>query len=349
MSSISIGSDLLECVEHGTDAQKGNLLGIQPFMEVPDYSTEEAFFTKLDQYFAESNRRGWIGPKTIAILPEYVAAWLLVAGEGPGVIQSRITEVAMIRLILANLGAFLKYFFKAPARDRVKYAIFRMKAEQVGRIYHSVFSRLAKKYGVTVVAGSVVLPALEVRGSELVFKGDKLFNTTLVYKPNGEAYPETVHKVYVTPPEIVYTECGRVDALPVFTTPAGRLGVLNCADSWYADTYKKLEGKIDFLAVPSFIEKNFVTGAPWKADNIAPLPVEYDPKDQHRITYDDAWIKYAMPSRIHTAGVQHGVNVFLRGKFWSLGSDGHSILMHSGKLLRGKDGSGAALQNLWLT
>ena len=340
---------LLECTEHGTDANKGNMVGIQPYMTIPDYASEETYFGKLDGYFAEAAQRGWFNARTIAVLPEYVATWLVVAGEWPSVLKARTTEGAMVGVILRNLGNFLRYFFIAKAKDRVKYAIFRMKADSVARIYHSTFSRLAKKYGVTIVAGSVVLPAVETHGATIRVVGEKLHNLTLVYQPSGIAYPKAVHKCYPTPAEMPFTEPGLEKDLPVYPTLAGRLGVLNCADSWYATTYQQLEGKIDFLAVPSYVDKDNDMGLPWRGNNIFPLPVEFDAKDFHRISYDDAWLKYAMPARIHTARIKSGMNVFLRGKFWNMGSDGRSILVHEGKLHRGTEGSSAVLQNLWLS
>ena len=342
---------LIEATAFGQDQGRGNLIGIQPFMEIPDYRSAEAFHQKLDSYFSEAKTRGWLNSKSVVVLPEYVATWLVAAEEKRDrLYRAKTVEGAMVSLILGNFRKFWHHFWNAYAKDRVKYAIFRMKAETAARIYHSTFSRLARDYGVTVVGGSIVLPALEVtQENAVVVKEGPLFNTTLTYRPDGTAYREVLHKVYPTPQELPFTMPGKEENLPVYTTPAGRLGVLNCADSWYATPYARLKGKIDFLAVPSFVEKDFDTQKPWSGKNITPTPPEFDPKDYGTITYDDAWIKYALASRYPLADVNHGVNVFLRGKFWSLGSDGHSILVSGGKVQRGAQGAGAALQCVWLS
>lgn len=340
---------LIEAISIGQDQKLGNLVGIQPFMTIDDYRSAEAFRQKLDGYLAVAQERGWLGPKSIVVLPEYVGTWLVALGEKERVYRARSIEGAMIGLILGNWKNFWKHLWNAHAKDRVKYAIFRMKAEKAAKAYHETLSSLARQYGVTLVGGSIVLPAIEVTADNDVRVGDgKLYNTTLTYRPDGTAYPEVLHKVYPTPQELPFTEPGSEDRLPVYATPAGRLGVFNCADSWYGTTYEKLAGKIDFLAVPSFVEKDDDVSKPWNGKNITPTPPEFDPNDYFRITYDDAWIKYALAARFQKARVRNGVNVFLRGKFWSLGSDGHSILIHDGKLHRGAQGAGATLQNLWL-
>jgi predicted amidohydrolase len=340
---------LLECIEFGSDRERGNLVGIQPYLVPADYRNESAFHAKLDTYFAEAKKRGWLGSKTVAVLPEYVGSWLIVADERSSVFAAKSMEVAMLGLIFNNFRAFVRHLIHAHGKDRIKYSLFRMKAETIARIYHNVFSRLARDYSVTVVGGSVVLPAVEVQGSSLKIIEGHLFNTTLMYRPDGTAYPEVLHKIYPTPQELPFTEPGSEDRLPVYETPAGRMGVLNCADSWYATPYLKLRGKIDFLAVPSFVEKDGNLAMPWSGNNITPKPPEFEPSDYRKITYDDAWIKYSMAARIHTADVRYGMNVFLRGEFWGMGSDGRSIIWNDGKLVRGKEGAGAAIQNLWLT
>ena len=338
----------------GVDRQLGNLLGIQPYMTPEHYQSEAAFTARIRGYFTAAQSRGWMGPKTIVVLPEYVASWLVVANEAPSLYTKKSVDSAMISLISAHLGTFFKTIFtsyrRQKAKDFLKYAIFRMKAETAGQIYFNSFQKLAREFGVTIVAGSIVLPKFKVKEDQtgVEFIGDELHNSTLIFGPDGKADPRPFYKVFPTPQELPYTTPGPQSPLPVYTTPAGRLGMLNCADSWYGSTFESLRGKIDFLAIPSFVEKDDDMDKPWSGKNITPEPVEFDRKDFQTITYDDAWIKYACPARAAQNGVKNVMNVFLRGKFWSLGSDGRSIIVADGKLERGIHGDGAAIQSLFL-
>ena len=78
-------------------------------------------------------------------------------------------------------------------------------------------------------------------------------------------------------------------------------------------------------------------------------PRDFDRADFKRITYEQAWIKYALPARFALAGVKDGMNVFLRGRFWDLGSDGETILIQDGQLRRGTLGSREAVHCAWIS
>lgn len=361
METVPQSPALLECVSYGNDHGKGNLVGIQPWMEIHDFASQESFHDRMGEYFARARAEGWLNAKTTVVLPEYVATWLVIHGEKPAAIRASNVNVAMIHLILGNFKAFTRHAMHSPAKDRIKYAIFRSKAQSMLKVYVASFSKLARTYGVTIVAGSLVLPELardpagkdEDGTSWKLAHGDAsspLYNTTLVFNPDGSTQDAVLHKIFPTPQELPFTEPGKLSALPIYKTPAGRLGVLNCADSWYADTYRKLAemGGVDFLAVPSFVEKDGDMAKPWSGKNITPTPPEFEPSDYRKISYDDAWVKYALPGRNAKAKIPHAMNVFLRGKFWDMGSDGSSIITHAHKTLRGAVGVGAAMQNIWL-
>ena len=47
-------------------------------------------------------------------------------------------------------------------------------------------------------------------------------------------------------------------------------------------------------------------------------------------------------------GIDHGINVYLRGPFWDMGADGHTIGLRNGHVIEAAHVEGAALVNLWL-
>jgi len=346
-----------EIVEYGADRQRGNLLGIQPFMVPMDYASEERFYAKLEALLDVAGRRGWVGERTVVVFPEYVGTWLVAAGEVPRVYRAESVDRAMRALVLRHLVSFVGALPSAfgRAKDVVKYSLFRMQAARMAGIYHRVFSGLARKYGATIVAGSIVLPSPEVRDGALMvgrmssIRGGVLYNVSVVYRPDGSAYEDVVRKVFPIDVEQPFIARGAAADVPVFDTPAGRLGVLICADAWYPATYGVMRAKgAEFVAVPSYLSPDGVWGAPWRGYDGAPAPDDVDVRDVKRITEGEAWLKYGMAGRMAGAGVQHGINVFLRGDVWDLGADGHMIVVRGQTVVEASHVTGAAIVNSWL-
>jgi predicted amidohydrolase len=341
---------LSEMKEIGENLGLGNLLGIQPYMLATDFSSEEAYFNKLDTYLAECQKRNWLNSKTIIVFPEFLGSWLVAAQSPAFTFLMPNTTLAMIPIVLKNFITILKYLFKSPAQDRIKYALFRTQAQNMATIYHSVFSKLALKYKVGIVAGSIVLPPIEITNDSILVRDGPLYNTTVFYYPDGTPFLKPILKIYPTPEELPFTQPADIStAIPVIPTEAGLLGILICADSWYPEPYLELKRQgATLLAVPSFVGIDGDVSAPWRCNNITPPPPEFESSDFLKITYDDAWIKYTTPARVNTANIKWSMNTFLRGRFWELGSDGHSIIMADGKLHRGSKTALGAIQNLWI-
>ena len=185
-----------DVAEYGTDAQRGNLLGIQPFMLPDDYRSADTFRAKLDGYLDVAARRGWLGERTIAVFPEHVGTWLVAAGERSRVYQSPTIAAAMQALVLSHPLRFVRTLPSARARDAVKYSLFRLKAPMMAGIYQAVFSGLARKRGVTIVAGSIVLPSPGISGGDLVIGDGELYNVSAVYRPDGSPHEDLVRKLF---------------------------------------------------------------------------------------------------------------------------------------------------------
>jgi hypothetical protein len=138
----------------------------------------------------------------------------------------------------------------------------------------------------------------------------------------------------------------------VFVTPAGRLGVLICADSWYPEAYRVLRvKKIDLLVVPSYAADDDCWNRPWHGYDGAPAPPDVDPADVGRLTEGRAWSRYALVGRFPSSGARAGVNVFLRGALWDLGDDGRSVLVSAeggAKATEGSRRDGPAILNQWV-
>src|SRR5688572_11169633 len=105
-------------LELGTDTGRGNLLGLQPCLATADYASEAAFLARLKSYFDAAQQRGWLGERTVVVLPEYLGTWLAATGEGRAVLAARSLSGAMRALALRHPLRFLKALRASPERDK---------------------------------------------------------------------------------------------------------------------------------------------------------------------------------------------------------------------------------------
>lgn len=335
--------------EHGRDAGRGNLLGIQPWLTQHDYASEAALTEALKRSFSAAARRGWLNPRTIAVLPEYLGTWLAIAGEGGAVRRVGSLNAAMQALALRHPLRFAAAWRHAPERDRLAGGLFHLQAERMARAYTAIFAELARRYGVTVVAGSILLPGARVEDGVVVPGDGPVQNISVVFGPNGRALSPLVRKVIPTEAESPFCASAPVEGLPVFDTPAGRLGVLICADSWLPEAYAVLKWQgAQLVAVPSAVLGEALWDQPWRGYNGMSPPADVDPADVGRLTEGQAWHKYALPGRLAASGARAGVNAFLRGQFWDQLTGGYSLGVANGRLVLEAAVDGPALVNLWL-
>ncbi len=333
----------------GADSGRGNLLGVQPYLTASDYASAEAFRAALEPYLNTARESGCLGPRTIAIFPEYIGTFLAAAGHGAPVRNAPTMNAAM-RRIAVNYGlAYVGQLLRSHEPDRSTAALFRSQADRMVMAYQSAFSSLARDYAVTVVAGSIILPEPRVEAGRLRAGSGPLYNTSIVYGPDGAALPTPVRKAFLTSDEVPHLTAAPVADLPVFDTPAGRLGVLVCADAWYPAAYAQLKrGGVELVAVPAFVSKPGLWDKPWGGYNAHAAPPDVDPADVGALTEGQAWRKYALAGRLAESGARAGLVAYLRGQFWDLTADGGVSLARRGDQVAEASGAGGALLNVWL-
>ena len=343
----------LEVFVGGKDEGAGNLLGVQPYMVPADYASAERFRAKLDSYLAVAEAKGFVNARTVAVFPEYVGTWLVALDEKTVMYEAPDIRTALRLVALTRPLAFAGSFLTSAERDRTRGASFRMKAAAMAAAYQDAFSRLAGGRRITIVAGSIVLPEPRVEQGRLVVGAGPLRNVSAVFGPDGRIESRLVRKAFLIEEEKSLLVAGPVGDLPVFETPAGRLGVLIGDDSWYPEAYRVLrEKRVDLVAVPSYAAADDCWGRPWTGYDGAPAPPDVDPTDIARLTEGQAWRRYALSGRLQSSGARAGVNVFLRGALWDLGDDGRSLAVVAADALHPTEGSrrdGAALITEWLT
>jgi predicted amidohydrolase len=337
-------------LNQGLPGDNGNLLGIQPEMFSGDYHTVELLRLKLGAYLHKARDEGLLNGKTVAVLPEHIGTWLVISGEKAEVYQAETIDNAMAWLAASNPLKLSRALLAAKGEDRLQDALLRMKSAAMARDYQAVFGGLAKDFGITLVAGSIVLPDPRVEAGQLVVGDGPLYNVSLVFGSDGAPLGQPQRKVYPIRDEQTFTAAAPASDLRVVDTPAGRLGVLICADSWYPAGYAELSKQnVKLLAVPAFLTGNGNWSKPWGGYNGAPTPSDVA-LQPGAVTEGQAWQQLAMANRLGSSGAQAGMTVFMRGQLWNLGSDGQSLLANGQdvSLVNERGGHGGRLLNIWL-
>ncbi|MCY1403481.1 hypothetical protein D9M71_186650 [compost metagenome] len=305
----------------GVPSGRGNLLGIQPELFTPDYQSVERLRLKLAAYLEKARSEGLLGPRTVVVFPEHIGTWLLVTGEKPEVYRAERLDEAMEWMIASNPLKLARGWLGAKGEDRMADALLRMKSVDMAHDYQTLFGGLAREFGVTVVAGSIVLPSPRIDDGVLVSGNGRLFNVSLVFGSDGLPIGKPQRKVFLSDTEKRFIRAGNADDLQVLSTPAGRLGVLIGADSWHADSYAALSaGKAEIVAVPASHGRN-------------------DGGD---------WNRLELNGGLGESGAQAGMAVFLRGRLWDLRNDGRGLVATQTGQQLATDEAGARLINLWL-
>ena len=222
----------------------------------------------MEYYFENAKSKNWLIPnQTTVVLPEFVGTWLVAANEKSSVYGEKTVDAALKTMVTSNLFAFIKTLIFAPkVEDKVKHSVFALKGATMAEIYQSVFSKLAKKYKVTVVAGSLLLPNPFVENGILkTTKNGELYNISAVFGPDGVINAKIIKKAYPIADEQPFVCKADSNANNVFETPAGNLGVLICADAWHPNQYYNLKkDNASFVVVPSYSNGNKIWQQPWR-------------------------------------------------------------------------------------
>ena len=351
--------------EYGRDVGHGNILGVQPAMDTADYRSKSTFFAKLDLYLAIAKRKGWTTSQTVVVFPEVIGFYLVAAGEAQDVYKAKSLEVAAA-MMLRTHESELSTLDAGPMPDdpilRARRMLLVYKSSSMAEIYQQSFSELARRYDVTIVAGTIFLPSPAVMSGKIVCDSrGPLNNISAVFRPDGTIFPQLVHKAFPPREEVqkLGIQRGDVESLPVFPTPAGRIGVAICADSWFPRAYEVLDRQgAAMILTPSQYGDTAYMSQPWHGYSLSPglkTPADVDLSDVEKLKEGEAWIKYAMPGRMgqtvrNKSKARYGMTVFSRGRFWEESSEGGDpFIIRNGKLVSRPSPSGApAIISLWL-
>ncbi|TVT80986.1 carbon-nitrogen hydrolase family protein [Pseudomonas sp. H3(2019)] len=335
-------------VNQGVPADRGNLLGIQPELFPTDYQSPEHLHRKLAAYLQQAREQGLLNEKTVVVLPEHIGTWLMVSGEKDELYQASTLDEAMNWLAVSNPLSFLRALISAKGDSHLDDAHLRMKAKSMARQYQALFGGLANEFGITLVAGSIVLPDPSVSDGTLKIGRGALYNSSLVFGRDGLPIGQPQRQLSPAFDQRSYIQPSTDQVINVIDTPAGRLGVLIGNDSWYPDNYRKLNDQgAQLIAVPASIIGRNAWDKPWCGDKGLSTPSEIG-LEPGSLSEGQAWHRLTLTSRRPVSQANAGVSVFLRGQFWDQGSAGQSFLSSNGQHFADREARGARLLNIWL-
>ena len=338
-------------VNEGQPSERGNLLGIQPELFPADYQSTQRLHRKLAAYLQQARDRGLINSKTIVVLPEHVGTWLFASGEKNQVYQAATMDEALNWISLSNPLEFIAAVLGAEGDNRLHDAHLRMKATAMAEQYQALFGGLAKEFGVTLVAGSIVLPEPTIEKGHLKPGSGPLYNSSVAFdtdgqplgQPQRQLFPMAYQRNYIQP----------ATDLNVVDTPAGKLGILIGSDSWYPSNYATLNKEgAELIAVPAFVIGTGHWASPWRGYR-TPEVINRTGLDTAGASEGEAWQRLTLTSHAPLSTAKAGISVFMRGQLWDQGSSGHSFASREGQHFiepspDDKAHRGARLINIWL-
>ncbi|KWS34976.1 carbon-nitrogen hydrolase family protein [Pseudomonas syringae] len=336
-------------INEGQPGERGNLLGIEPELFPTDYQNIERLHRKLAAYLQQARENGLINPRTVVVLPEHIGTWLFASGEKDQLYQAATLDEAMDWLSWSNPLQFIKAVLRAEGRDRLDDAHLRIKARSMAQDYQTLFGGLAREFGVTLVAGSIVLPDPSVEGGQLKVGSGALYNSSLTFGSDGLPLGQPQRQLYAERYQRRYVHTASDAPLYVVDTPAGRLGVLIGSDSWYPENYARLnQSGAQLIAVPAFVIGKAAWSQPWRKPRHSDIDVPNETPSE-----GDAWHHLTLTGRAPQSTAQAGISVFMRGQFWNQGVAGQSFASHAGQTIaepqqENAATGGARLINLWL-
>ncbi len=230
----------------GLPGSAGNLLGIETRLQPADYQSRERLQLKFATYLQQAADAGLLNGKTIVVLPEHVGTGLFALGEKPEVQQARTLRDAMQWMALSNPVRYLRALTGHQGDDRRTGAVLQLKAQQMAEDYQSIFGGLARHFGVTLVAGSIVLPEPYLDGQRLRVGKGPLRQVSLTFDIHGKPLGPLQYKHALSRYERRYSVAPDHERRPLIDTPAGALAVLLGCDAYR----QRPPGEAKLLAIP---------------------------------------------------------------------------------------------------
>lgn len=302
-----------------------DLFAVQPFMTLADYQDPDAFADHLGRLGAPVAHRAH--EAALVVFPEDIATFLALAAAPRGLDQVETLDEAFELLGRRALPRLLWTRARYRAHS-LEAAFFTAAAPAVYGVWHRTFSRLARQWGATIVAGSALLPenALGYASSAYRPREGQVYNLSLTFGPDGRVIHHTA-KVNLVPTQEdrLHLTPGRG---PAALYPVGPIaaGTAICYDAFHVPHTPhepSFVGQLPALAALGATVIAQPSANPWWWDS----PWTLDARQKPRIRRDQ-WMEEGLLAAMQAApAVRAGVNAQLLARLWDVHFDGDSMIL----------------------
>ncbi len=213
---------------------------------VEDYATAEAFARRVEGLMRQAAARLDKRYPALVVFPEDVGILTALVGEAEALDEAETLQTVVERVVRRHLPEVMWQ----RARHQVSWprAVFLARGETMARTYLETFSAVARKYGVYVVAGSIPLPEYDFPADGSMPRAYRarsaaVYNTSFLFGPDGGiiGWQRKVHLIDLEGPAGLDLTAAPAEALRVFDTAVGRVGIAICLDAFKDDVLRRLE------------------------------------------------------------------------------------------------------------
>lgn len=294
-----------------------NVIGVEAHLETTDFTSAAHLEIKLSSYLEIARERDLLRANTLVLFPAHIGSGLLATEQKSRVYNADSISSALTTIISHDIFEVAKNYFIFEAPNKILASAVRAKSKAAANTLFHVFSALAKKYKVTIIAGSGLLMTPGIYPDGLTYGHGPIFHTSFVFAPNGKPLMDAIRQIQPTPLEMTITEPSLVDFLPIFTSGETNYGVLIGADAGRMDAADHLmTEEVSLILSPQFHERN------------APISFAFGPEPR---------FKWAMA-------------VSMSGNGWGIEAQGRTALVVNGEPISVQnDDQIARIYNLWVS
>ncbi len=294
-----------------------NVIGVEPHLETTDFASAVHLEIKLSSYLEVARENDLLRPDTLVLFPAHIGTGLLAAGQKSRTYNAGSISNALTPIISYNLAQFSKNYYIFDAVNKRAAAAIRAQSQTAAMTLDTVFSALARKYKVTIVAGSGLLMTPGIYPGGLTYGHGPIFHTSFVYTPDGKPLVDAVRQIEPSAAELTVAEPSLAEFLPIFTAGDTNYGIAIGADADRDDVedHYMAEG-VTLLLSPQFYQR----------DDLVEYP--FGPTPRYK------W----------------GMAVSMKGEGWGLSAQGRTALIVDGEPISVQnDDMVGRIYNLWVS
>lgn len=233
-------------------ADRIGLACVQARTRVQHFASAETFAAVVDDLMEKAVRALPADVPRLVVFPEDFASGCIFIGD-----EEVVRDATSLR---GAVAALVKRHFAGVMAQRVRHrvgwvrALALHRARDVAQVYFDTFAAAARRYGVYVLAGSVLLPELEAERDNPAPTGGDVYNVSYLFGPDGEIVgsQRKAFLIELEGRDNLDLVAGSVDELAVFDTELGRIGIAICFDAFQQPVVEHFAAlDVDILLQPS--------------------------------------------------------------------------------------------------